>query len=351
MGKAAVRGPDPRRAEPATAGDCPDARRRPSYRTSIRQSSVCYLRCLEKGPGVAPVLRAGRRCRCFAGRRSAGGGLWRRGETPLTGDGPPLPDPKAGLRPAGGPWPTWAPCSSVCWSSPSCWARPRCTRWFRWSDRSPPWPTRRERSSAISDTPRHPPTMPARIGRTFRPLQYYAEQDSSAARWGTAEAARSDRNFLSSTARHRAICGRTASTGRSISPTPTPARGDIVVSLGLEGRLLRFRAEPPFVDPSTEAAARSGLDQAVRRSRNRHERFRADRADDSAAGFRRHAGGVARRAAPSRRSGGAGRGRCAPRQSRVYFETITPYDSYWSEGNGGRPSHAGRSEVATGRRS
>jgi serine/threonine-protein kinase len=174
------------------------------------------------------------------------------------------------------------------------------------------------------------PTDHASSYRMYFPaLQYYAEQDSSAARWEPLKQPGQIGIFFFCRQAPRNLRPNRLD-GQVDFTDPYPGEGDIVVSLGLEGRLLRFRAEPPFVDHSTEAPrdpdwaklfAAAGID--MQDFERIEPTIRPPVFADTLAAWR----GVLphRDNLEVRVEAGALGG--AP----VFFETITPYDPYWSE--------------------
>jgi serine/threonine-protein kinase len=159
-------------------------------------------------------------------------------------------------------------------------------------------------------------------------LQYFAEQDSSASRWeplskpgeiGIYFFYRQSPNFL--------VPDNLGAKVNFVDPYPAP--GDIIISMGLEGRVLRFLATPAFVDYDTGPAPpvdwsvmfeAAGLDMAD---------FEPipptiqplSFADTRAAwkGTLPHRNNI-----PVRFEAAALRGK------PIFFETVTPYDPYWS---------------------
>jgi len=159
-------------------------------------------------------------------------------------------------------------------------------------------------------------------------LQYFAEQDSSAARWEPLkQPGQIGVYFFHRQATRPMVPLGAGGMVNMVDPALSP--GDIILTMGLEGRLLRFHAVPPFVEFDDESAEPAdwpvlfevaGLDIAD---------FEPTAptvqpltfADERAAwtGVLPHRDDLSVRVEAA-----------ALRGRPFFFETVTPYDPYWS---------------------
>jgi hypothetical protein len=168
--------------------------------------------------------------------------------------------------------------------------------------------------------------------RIYQPaLRYFMEQDKSAARWEPL--LRPGEIVIHFWYRQSAHHMRPNNlTGQVTSADPAQQDGDIIAILGTEGRLLHFRAILPFVDreddpPPSEAVWWQALFEAARLDPADFEEIPPTLQPQIYADERRAWEGLLphRDNLPVRLEMAAAEGK------PVFFDTVTPYDDYWSE--------------------
>jgi serine/threonine-protein kinase len=160
-------------------------------------------------------------------------------------------------------------------------------------------------------------------------LQYFAEQDAGPSRWDSLSRPGEIAVKVSYRQAEHALMAREMS-GRISFQDPNPRPGDVTLTMGLDGRLLFFKAVPSFMENTGDPAETvdwTVLFEAAGLDRARFEPV-APRAQPQTFGDERAAweGVLPHRGdLPVRVEAIALRGR------PVFFETVTPYDDYWSD--------------------
>ena len=159
-------------------------------------------------------------------------------------------------------------------------------------------------------------------------LQYFAEQDSSPSRWEPLREPGEIGIYMMYRQGERHLVPRNIA-GRVEPDDPSPQAGDVYLTIGLQGRLLRFAATPQFVEHSTDPAPEIDWSVVFDAAGLDMEKFEPIPPTIQPAAFgdvRAAWKGVLphRSDLPVRVEAAALRGR------PVFFETVTPYDDYWS---------------------